>query len=132
MSNSSLPRIVLVASTVGWLLGGLFVLISVAIAVPAIALGSLSFGMFLPIPLAMAYCAAGFFLRRGKRAGALTGAIASGVYVLLMFVGSGWTLTGAIVIHLLFLALSIGALRSLPTSVEGISTESEVFNVPGV
>jgi hypothetical protein len=80
----------------------------------------------------MAYCAAGFFLRRGKRAGALTGAIASGVYVLLMFVGSGWTLTGAIVIHLLFLALSIGALRSLPTSVEGISTESEVFNVPGV
>jgi len=113
MTTSTLPRVVLIASTVAWLMGGLMALVSIAVAVPVVASGSVSARALLPVVFAVSYCVAGYRLRRGDRSGAVIGMIASGSFIALLFIGAGGP-TPAMVAHGIVLWSSYNASRSLP------------------
>jgi hypothetical protein len=130
MGQAPLPRNVLVASTVGWLLGCIFLLISLAVAIPAVATRNLSWVVFLPIPFAISYCAAGYLLRKGRRIGAVTGLVASSIYVVLLLLASRGAVTVAFVVHLLFLLVSVGALRALSAERANEPSEGAVVTPP--
>ena len=104
---------VLVASTLGWLFGIMFLLMSVAVVIPAVAMQSFSFTLIILPAMAVTYCWAGYKMRKRVRAGAVVGMIVSGLFVALILIGSGGTVSGAVILHLLFFVLCGNAYRTL-------------------
>ena len=122
MSDRSIPQVASVASTVGWLLGILFLLIGLATTIPAVAMGSYSPAILLAPVAGVAYCLAGYRIRKGIPSGAMVGAVAGAVMVVLMLIGSRGRLSGAIALHSIFVLLCIMAYTALNSRMQ--SSES--------
>ena len=107
------PKIVLVASTVGWLLGIILLLSGAAILIPAIAMKALRPSALLAPAIGLTYCWSGYLLRKQRPLGAQVALVASGLFVALVLLGGGMRLSAALVLHGLFFVLAGGALGAL-------------------
>jgi hypothetical protein len=115
------PNIVLVASTVGWLLGGLTLLVGLAVVIPSIVMRQNILQSLLFPLVGTGYCISAYRLRRQRISGAVIGMAISGIFLLLIVIGPR-TLSAASIVQILFFALCAFAYQRLSKDASARST----------
>lgn len=92
------------------------IIISLVVVVPALRDGTARFSMSFTIIVGLCYACAGYLLRRGRKSGGFVGFAASGLFLLLIIVGTRGQLSIPLMLHSLVFTAFVLALRSLDKS----------------